>query len=248
MTKDGKLHGYVAIVHRCAGSYLRKIQQQSFNQLFAICYYCYIVEHFADPRRNGSLRQARDYSVGELNPGRWRQRRVCYHSTTRYTSQYRVNIVSLLSFIDACVCVCVCVCACVRACVRAVDADDERSEQSAPRSPRLAAANWSTTSRRTRRLQPSSNSSSGRTAGRQLYHPMTPIADVDSTMAMSREVTSFNQMTVLPSIIHKLEAERHEEGMPKNTRTHARTQTHACAYARTHTAHILLVIFLTMPS
>jgi len=40
-----------------------------------------IATHFTDPRKNDSLCQARECHR-ELNPGRWRQRRVCYHTAT----------------------------------------------------------------------------------------------------------------------------------------------------------------------
>jgi hypothetical protein len=50
------------------------------------------------------------------------------------------------------------------------------------------------------------------TAGGQLFRPMTPITDVDSQAAMSREVSTFGQLPVLPSIRQRLEIESHDEG------------------------------------
>jgi len=43
----------------------------------AVTHYLLIATHFTDPRKDGSQCQARECRR-ELNPGRWRQRRVCY--------------------------------------------------------------------------------------------------------------------------------------------------------------------------
>jgi len=47
----------------------------------AVIHCLLIATHFTDPRKDDSLCQARECHW-ELNPGRWRQRRVCYHTAT----------------------------------------------------------------------------------------------------------------------------------------------------------------------
>jgi len=47
----------------------------------AVTHCLLIAKHFTNPRKDDSLCQARQCHQ-ELNPGRWRQRRVCYHTAT----------------------------------------------------------------------------------------------------------------------------------------------------------------------
>jgi len=47
----------------------------------AVIHCLLIATHFTDPRKDDSLCQARECHR-ELNPGRWRQKRVCYHTVT----------------------------------------------------------------------------------------------------------------------------------------------------------------------
>jgi len=47
----------------------------------AVTHCLLIATHFTDPRKDDSLCQARECHL-ELNPGRWRQKRVCYYTAT----------------------------------------------------------------------------------------------------------------------------------------------------------------------
>lgn len=91
-----------------------------------------------------------------------------------------------------------------------MEADDEQSELSVRFSARRPAA--------ARRHHPRHHELDADTAHGDddeslLYQPMTPIADADSTAAVSREVTSFAQWPVLPAIRIEPEIEHHTEGI-----------------------------------